>query len=135
DRGRSEGTDSLSLVRGRPLSRLREWMGQGPSPGEAQGVEEGHVRAARLRPLWQEVQQTRRTHSSQDDLPRGGIGVRPKSKGVIWLLRLSSRTCVRVDPRDEDRIEVKIQGVSCDVVGTLTRNDARLLAKRINQCL
>lgn len=61
--------------------------------------------------------------------------MRPKSKGVIWLLRWSSRTCVRVDPRDEDRIEVKIQGVTCDVVGTLTRNDARLLAKRINQCL
>lgn len=60
--------------------------------------------------------------------------MRPMKKAV-WFLREGSRTSVRVDPRDEDQIEVAIQGGSCDVVGVMDRNDAQLLARRINQCL
>lgn len=60
--------------------------------------------------------------------------MRPKAR-AIWAIRPLSRTYVRASIHDDDKVMITIQGVTCDVVGTLTRNDARLLAKRINQCL
>lgn len=58
---------------------------------------------------------------------------RPMSKGVSWSLRKDHRDNVMVDPDDEDLILVQFAALRSDI--QLDRATARLLAKRINQCL
>jgi hypothetical protein len=57
--------------------------------------------------------------------------LRPMSRGVVWGLRKDFRDYVRVSQHDNDDIHMHVDGqdIYCD------RPTARLLAKRINDCL
>lgn len=56
---------------------------------------------------------------------------RPMSKGVSWALRKDFRDSVMVHPDNEDLILMHLWGARV----TIDRPTARLLAKRLNQCL
>ena len=67
-------------------------------------------------------------------IPEYGYGW-PISSERKWPMHAKSRTFVDLDPENSDKIRIQIEGDTCDVVGYLYRDDARILAKRIIQCL
>lgn len=59
--------------------------------------------------------------------------MRPLSRGVSWALRKDFRDFVMVSPYNEDAITIRL--ADADIWVAVDRPTARLLAKRINQCL
>lgn len=61
------------------------------------------------------------------------------NRHTVWTTRIGDGMyqCVRVSDKDDDKLQISLfPGEKKDGIGfVLTRPDARLLARRINQCL
>lgn len=57
------------------------------------------------------------------------------TQGRVWMIRDNSETRVRVDPDDSTKIEIQMEGHTCNVFSIMSREDAALLAQSIVSCL